>query len=161
MKVSAADNAIVAKILIVDDEPDLREIIADQLHELKLQADGVSYVLEIHHAQNGKDAIDKVAQIWFDAILTDINMPEMSGIELLAELRSSGNDVPVAMLTGYGDKAKSVEALRLGCYAFVDKPWRGDALRRILTGATEKGIALREAGPPTGSISIARPPTAA
>ena len=129
--------------LIVDDEPEIREILALQLEALSFPINGVDYDVEIHHANNGKEGLAKVAGGWFDVVLTDINMPEMTGIEMLAAIRGSGNDVPVVVLTGFGDKAKSVEALRLGSYAFLDKPWKADYLRRVMQGAAQHGLAMR------------------
>ena len=129
--------------LIVDDEPEIREILALQLRELGFTIDGVDYDVEIHHASNGKEGLQKIASAWFDVVLTDINMPEMSGLEMLAAIRGGSNDVPVVMLTGFGDKAKTVAALRLGSYAFLDKPWKADYLRRVMQGAAQHGLALR------------------
>lgn len=135
----------VVRILLVDDEDDLHEILEDQLSVLEVKIGDTTYTIEVDHAVNGKDGLAKTEAGWYDAVLTDINMPEMSGIEFLAALRGAGNDVPVVVLTGYGDKAKSVEALRLGCYAFLDKPWKADYLRRVMKSAIEQGVAMRGA----------------
>jgi two-component system response regulator FixJ len=61
-------------------------------------------------------------------IITDVRMPEMTGIELLRRLRESGNDVPVIVITGHGDIPLAVEAMKFGAADFFEKPYDGEAL---------------------------------
>lgn len=147
-------NSQAVRILIVDDEADLREILQGQLETLHVESPNSKSGIDIHHASDGKEALAKTESMWFDAILTDINMPEMTGIELLAALRAKGSDVPVVILTGFGDKAKALDALRLGCYAFLDKPWNADYLRRVMQGGIEQGVALRKRTMQTGQGAL-------
>lgn len=138
-------NSQPVRILIVDDEPELREIMKDQLSPVEFKIGGETFHFEISQADSGQSALAQIETRCFDAIVTDINMPEKNGIELLAAVRGAGSDVPIIVLTSYGDKAKSVEALRLGCYAFLDKPWKADHLVRVIKAAAEQGYHLRAA----------------
>jgi CheY-like chemotaxis protein len=131
------------KLLIVDDEEELREILVEQLRGLTVQAEGLTYNLDIQTATDGAQALEQFRSIGFDALLTDINMPEMNGLELLGALRGQGSDIPSIVLTGFGDKDKAAEALRLGCFAFLDKPWKAQILRKTVTAALESGFKLR------------------
>ncbi len=79
-------------------------------------------------AGNGREALEKITQLKADSdlpdlLLTDIKMPEMSGIELMDALEKQGIPVPVFAITGYGDKETVVELLRRGCRDYIDKPF--------------------------------------
>lgn len=124
-------------ILVVDDEEDLREIILSQLELLEMDR---PIVLE--SAENGADALKKCGQKWYDAVLSDINMPVMTGLQFLGELRSQGKDTPVVFLTAFGDKLKAVEALRMGAFDFLDKPWKSEQLRQTMMAAATLGAQL-------------------
>lgn len=123
-----------ARILIVDDEEDLRDVLAHQLRGLNATIDT---------AENGRTALGLAKQNWYDAILSDISMPEMSGLEFLAGLREKGVDSPFVFLTGFGDKSKALEALRLGAFDFMEKPWEPETLRTTMGKAVELGLRLR------------------
>src|SRR5690606_16298020 len=75
--------------------------------------------------------------------LTDVNMPKLSGLELLARARAAGLVTPFIFLTGYGDKEKAVKALRLGAMDFLEKPWDEDRLVAVVLDALEFGFAMR------------------
>jgi DNA-binding NtrC family response regulator len=124
-----------ARILIVDDEEDLRDVLEHQLKPL-----GCSIELAV----NGREAFAKVEAARFDAILSDISMPEMNGLEFLAKVRERGIDTPFVILTGFGDKAKAVEALRLGAFDFLEKPWEPELLRATMKSAVDLGSMMRE-----------------
>ena len=132
-------NSYKGRLLIVDDEFELRELIELQLQPM-VKATGCTIEL----AEDGADALAKVKLEPFDAIISDITMPKMSGLELLFQLREMGSDVPFVLLTGYGDKSKAVEALRLGAFDFLEKPWESEKLIETLTRALNHGIGLRE-----------------
>ena len=123
-----------ARVLVIDDEEDLRDIIKFQLEPLGVEVVGVG---------NPRRAIDLLKSNWFDAVLCDINMPDMSGLELLKELRRLAIEVPFVFLTGFADKTKAIEALRLGALDFLDKPWDPLALRRVMQTAVDLGYEMR------------------
>lgn len=116
---------IMAKLLIIDDERGirntLREILADEGHEVEI-------------AENGKQGLEMAQQTAYDLIFSDIKMPEMDGMELLAHLKGQSDkgqstkddsdpiDCPVVMITGHGDVETAVQALKTGAYDFLLKP---------------------------------------
>lgn len=101
-------------ILIVDDEQMIRELLVDIL-----SAAGNYRLLT---AANGEEALTVFTNQEVDLVLTDLRMPGVTGLELLAELRRIKEDVPVIILTGYGRREDVVEALRLGASNFLMKP---------------------------------------
>ena len=105
----------MAKLLIIDDERGirntLREILADEGHTVEV-------------AENGKQGLEMAQQTAYDLIFSDIKMPEMDGLELLAALKEGEEaiETPVVMITGHGDVETAVQALKLGAYDFLLKP---------------------------------------
>ncbi len=137
-----AENETV-NLLVVEDEPDLREVLGEQLQGADVEIAGANFKLVVTLAENGRDAIRLFQTRHFDALLTDLTMPEMSGLELLAALRGEGCHIPSIVLTGFGDKSKAAEALRLGCFAFLIKPCQTSHLKKIVRAALERGVAQR------------------
>jgi DNA-binding NtrC family response regulator len=118
-------------LLIVDDEVDLLEIVTEMVSVLKIN---------VKTAANGEQALQMIKSVTpenpIDAVLSDINMPILNGLELLASVRNLGLETPFIFFTGYGDKHSVVTALRLGAMDFIDKPFSSE----ILLGALEKAI---------------------
>jgi len=119
----------MATILIVDDE----EIVRFALSE-KLKEHGFSVI----EACSGRDAVDIGMKEDVDAVLLDLKMPDMDGIETLQELKAHNNDVPVIIVTAYGDIPTAVQAIKLGAYDFVEKPPQVSKLIVTLNRAMEK-----------------------
>ncbi|MFN7262566.1 MAG: response regulator, partial [Pseudobdellovibrionaceae bacterium] len=109
-------------ILIVEDEVDLREILASLLEE---HAD------QVLQAGDGVEALEIIKNNRVHAILTDINMPKKTGLQFLAEIRKAGIEIPVVIMSGYGDRVNTIEALRLGALDFFDKPVRETVLVEV------------------------------
>lgn len=110
-------------VLVVDDEDIIRLFLRDLLSD-----EGFEVVL----ARNGKEAITYYREFDPSLIITDINMPEMDGLELLRELRSMNNHAPILLLTGYGDLSSAMEAIRAGANDYMLKPVNPqDLLHRI------------------------------
>ncbi len=105
--------ATEARILCVDDEPGLLGIIS---HFLKKNPG-----FQVDTATSAKEALGMMVQAEYDAIVVDYLMPEMNGLELLKELRSTGNDIPFIMLTGKGNEDVAVDALNQGADFYVQK----------------------------------------
>lgn len=101
-------------ILLIDDEPDLLEIYQETLREY--------ITANFTTASNGKEALDLTQQQSFDIIISDINMPRMSGLELLKVLRENSVFTPFILITGYGDVEKIRTAWQFGAADFIDKP---------------------------------------
>ncbi len=101
-------------ILVVDDEPDIRDIIRDVLSD-----EGYP----VSTAANAQDARSKFAAERPALVLLDIWMPDTDGIALLKEWREKeGSKVPVIMISGHGTVETAVEAIRIGAYDFLEKP---------------------------------------
>jgi DNA-binding NtrC family response regulator len=124
----------VKKLLIVDDEPEILAVLKDQLEE-----DG----MDIQTASAGKQALELCERESFDAILSDLNMPQMDGLKFLKNLRDRGNQTPFVVLTGYADKDKAVQALKLGAFDFLEKPWSSEQLEEVVSKALELGMHIR------------------
>jgi two-component system nitrogen regulation response regulator NtrX len=117
-----------ASILVVDDEAAIR----DSLHMI-LEYEGY----RVEEAANGSQALNKVAERAPDAVVLDIKMPEMDGLELLKALRERGYDMPVLMISGHADVATAVEATRRGAFDFFEKPLQRDRVLLSLRNAID------------------------
>jgi CheY-like chemotaxis protein len=134
----------MVELLIVEDEEEILGLLLTILADLRVTVEGVACPVRLTPARNGKEALDLISKNWYDAILSDINMPVMNGLELLANLRGLGKEIPLVFLTAFGDKEHAVRALRLGCFDFLDKPFDIDRLRAAVHRATEVGFRGRE-----------------
>ncbi|OQW49170.1 MAG: hypothetical protein A4S09_03645 [Proteobacteria bacterium SG_bin7] len=136
-----------ATLLVVEDDHDLQEVLFEQLQLLP-----INIVL----AENGASALKIVngGERTIDAILSDINMPEMNGLELLKNLREMDNFVPFVFLTGYGDKAKVIEALKLGAFDFLEKPYQQSELFSVIKKSCELGQQLSSLEEESGKDSL-------
>lgn len=127
------------ELLIVEDEPEIQDIVESIVTDQNVFLEGVVYQVRVTKAKDGQEAFDLIQGRWFDAILSDIQMPRMDGLELLANIRGLGKEVPLVFLTAFGDKEHAVRALRLGCFDFLDKPINFDRLRDVIHRALENG----------------------
>ena len=116
-------------ILIVDDEPDIAELFRQRFRREVRQG---QYVL--HFAGSGEEALQRLAEIRPEliVILSDINMPGMDGLELLREVRRLRPELPVLMVTAYGDDERKQRADELGAADFLTKPVDFDHLKQQL-----------------------------
>jgi CheY-like chemotaxis protein len=117
-------------ILVVDDEPDVADLFRQRFRREARQG---TYVM--HFAASGVEALDWLAgeiQPPLVAILSDINMPGMDGLELLGEIKQRHPDLPVMMVTAYGDDERRRRARELGAFEFVTKPVDFDQLKEQL-----------------------------
>src|SRR5438552_2834562 len=118
-----------AQVLIVDDDLALLQALPEAL---RLRMGEVT----VDTADSAPAALDRIAARDYDAIVTDIKMPGMDGLELLAEIRTRWPDTPTLMITGHGEHDLVVDALRAGAYDFIQKPIDRDyfvaSLRRAM-----------------------------
>lgn len=121
------------RILVVDDEPSIRLALTELL-----EADG-HQVEAVAHAPAALAALE--AGSW-DLVLSDLRMPAMDGLELLAEVRSRHPDIVFALFTAHGDERTAVKALRAGAYDYVPKPFDNEEVR-ALVGRVREMLALR------------------
>ena len=115
------------KILVVDDEEAIREVVSTLL-----QTQGYACT----SAANGSQALEAFRKDAFDLVLSDIVMPEMDGLKLLAAVREADADVPIIMVTAMHDISMALEAIRAGAYDYILKPFEKDqfflSVRRAL-----------------------------
>jgi CheY-like chemotaxis protein len=117
-------------ILVVDDEPDVTEMFRQRFRREARQG---TYVL--HFAASGEEALDKLAngvRPELIVILSDINMPGMDGLSLLREIKTRRPDLPVMMVTAYGDEERRRQAEASGALQFLTKPVDFDLLKEEL-----------------------------
>lgn len=122
-------------ILIVDDEVSVREILADGLKVYGFEtvtAGGAAAALKLFHAGS------------FDLVLSDIEMPEMTGIQLLKELKAGDREIDVVMVTGVIDTDTAVNAIRDGASDYVTKPFNLEEVRIVVQRTLEKRRLIRE-----------------
>src|SRR3989338_2728943 len=115
--------------LIVDDELHTREICCDFLEEGQFK---------VESASNGKEALEILSKKNFQILLSDIQMPEMDGIDLLKESRRLYPEMDVILMTAYGGLPTAIEAIRFGAYDYITKPFSRDFLMNRVHKCLEK-----------------------
>ncbi len=123
-----------ARVLIVDDE----EIVRASCRKL-LKPRGY----RVSEAENAGSALKLMETMSFDLVLSDLKLPDTSGIELLKDIKEVYPDTEVILMTGYGTVSTAVEAIKLGAYDYVEKPFRPDELVSLAGRAIERK-SLRE-----------------
>jgi two-component system response regulator PilR (NtrC family) len=122
------------RILVIDDEPSICDVLA-----ISLKKEGYEVATET----NPRKGLDRFRREPFDVVLQDLKMPEMDGIELLRELKKARPESVVVIMTAYSTWDRAVEAMRLGAYAYVKKPFDTQVdikgtIARALQGRTAK-----------------------
>jgi two-component system chemotaxis response regulator CheY len=125
-------------VLVVDDSAAIRKIL-----QRVLRKTGVS-IRYIHEAGDGQQALTLLETEKVDLILSDINMPKMDGLQLLAALKASARwrHIPVVMITTESGASNVDEAVRLGASGYVRKPFTADQIKEKLAGILEPAPAL-------------------
>lgn len=108
------------KVLLVDDEEDIVEVIQD-----RLEAYGFTVVI----AGTGLEALKKLSMEKFDGIFLDVKMPEMGGIEALEQIRKSDNHIPIIIITSSSTREAAIEAMAKGANEYVLKPFEWEELK--------------------------------
>lgn len=117
------------RILIVDDNKELREILEEFLG-------GEGH--DVEGASDGREALQKHGENPFDLIVTDLNMPEVSGMELIRTIRKDNPDTEFVIITGYASMDSAVEAVRIGAFDYIVKPFRMEELQVVVKNARDK-----------------------
>lgn len=121
-------------LLIVDDEPLIVKNLKITLEE---------YAETVFTASNGLEALDILRTNSIHCVICDINMPKMTGVEVIRNLRNENNDVPVIFYTGHGNQELMREAAKYGAFDFLDKP-NLDGLEEVVKKGLEKGFTREE-----------------
>lgn len=123
----------MAAILLVDDDDAVRDVLYDLFSEEHM----------CHAAATAEQAIAFLREQTYDAVLTDISMPGLSGVELLGHLRREQPDTPVIVVSGIGDREHAEGLTRLGAFDFILKPFTLEAVEESVGRALEHSRALK------------------
>src|SRR5208282_1051683 len=118
----------MARILIVDDQDMMRDSLAGTLAR-----EGH----EVIAANDGPAAVSRLSSSRFDLLITDLKMPKMTGLELLAEARKTRPEMPVVLMTAFATVNTAVEAMKLGAYDYIQKPFDGEQIKLLVDRALE------------------------
>ncbi|MGE5446503.1 MAG: sigma-54-dependent transcriptional regulator [Ignavibacteriales bacterium] len=124
-----------SRILIVDDEPGMREFL-----EIMLEKEG--YTVET--TADGRKAVEKIESKPFDLAIVDIQMPVMNGIEVLKRINEKKTDTTAIMITAFASHETAIEAMKLGAYDYITKPFKIDEIKLVIRKALEKRRLERE-----------------
>jgi len=123
------------RFLIVDDDKSIRSICSTV---------GSSLGFQITEASSGEEALELMGTVSPDIILTDLKLPEMSGLEFLERAKQLMPRVEIAMMTGHASIESAVQAMRIGAYDYLEKPFRIEPLRLLLGRMEEKARLVAE-----------------
>ena len=126
-------------ILVADDSGTMRQVIK------KIVGMSGVPVGDFLEAENGKEALKVLEDAWVDVILSDINMPEMDGMQFLKEVKAHDvfKSIPVIFITTEASEARMEEARQLGVSGYVKKPFQPETIKDILVEVLEKAYAHR------------------
>ncbi|MEE4251592.1 MAG: sigma-54 dependent transcriptional regulator [Alcanivoracaceae bacterium] len=127
------------RVLVVDDEADLRELLVITLGRMKLEAEAVGTL---------SDAFRVLGESSFDLCLTDMNLPDGNGIDLVRHASRRYPDMPIAMITAHGSMETATQAMKEGAFDFIAKPVTLDRLRQLI----DDGLDIRRQGPAEQSV---------
>ncbi len=122
-------KAVKGKVLVVDDQKSIREIL-----EIFLKSEGFS----VSAADNGMTALDIMKDDIFDLVITDMKMPKLNGIDLLRNIKEISPNTVVVIITAFGTPESAVEAMKLGAFDYIQKPFKMDDIRLVIKNAFEK-----------------------
>jgi len=123
------------KVLLVDDEKDFLEALGERM---------TNRGMNVSTTTSAKDAVKKVEEESYDAILLDLQMPEMDGIEALKAIKKINPDMQVILLTGHATVEKGIEAMKLGAMDLIEKPADIDAIAEKIKKAQANKMILVE-----------------
>jgi DNA-binding NtrC family response regulator len=123
------------RALVVDDDADVRTLLTGVLTRNEMT---------VVEAASGREAMTSLGRDEFDVVLVDVQLPDHSGLDILRWARGAEIDTEFIVLTGHADVDTAVEAMRLGAYDFVAKPWKNVELLEVVRKAVEKKALRRE-----------------
>jgi DNA-binding NtrC family response regulator len=128
----------LGRILLVEDEPALARVFARALNAAGFQ---------VEQARDGMEGLERLLQRPFDALLSDISMPRLTGLELLEKVRQAQPDLPVVLMTAHLDAERYGRARDMGTVRYLLKPVGLQQLTRAMDSAVKLGAAWRRARP--------------
>ena len=127
------------RILIVEDSPTMRSLLSSSLEELE-------GVVKITEASSGFEALRELPRVTYDLVVTDINMPDINGLELVSFVKSNDayREIPVVIVSTESAERDRQKGLELGADAYLVKPFEPEDLRETVRGLLERAGAERE-----------------
>lgn len=116
------------KILVVDDDQSIRDTLSNYLKRQEY---------DVHSAENGVEALEKIKKNNPDLIITDVRMPEMDGLELLSKVKEIDTHIQVIMISAFDDMQSTIKAMQGGAYDYIEKPLEIDKLKLRIKRALE------------------------
>jgi two-component system response regulator PilR (NtrC family) len=116
-------------ILVVDDEKSMREVL-----NIFLKGEGY----EVASADDGESALDLMKKDIFNLVITDLKMPKVSGFDLLKSIKEDSLHTTVVIMTAFGTTESAVEAMKLGAFDYIQKPFKMDDIRLVVKNALER-----------------------
>jgi len=123
------------KILLIEDEQDIRESYADMLRFIGLESET---------AANGVEGLKKLEQNHFDIVITDLNMPEMDGMETMRRIKKKNKEIEVIVITGFATIENAISAMKQGAFDYITKPVSFEHVKIVLNKCIQKIQAQRE-----------------
>jgi DNA-binding NtrC family response regulator len=123
------------RILVVDDDPGIGQLLKRILEKENL---------EIINVLSGEEALEEIGRKEFDLAIADIKLPGIDGLELLRKTKQSHPDLMVIMITAYAKIESAVEAMKIGAYDYITKPFRADELKLVVAKALERQRIMEE-----------------
>ena len=125
----------IQHVLVVDDEPLIRKFLVETLKRMGFA---------VQDASDGAQALRKIKSETFDLIFTDIKMPSLSGMELLRKVREVSPESVIVMMTAYATVESAVEAMKMGAFDYIIKPFSPDQIEMVTRRATERQSLIEE-----------------
>ncbi len=125
----------IERVLIVDDDPLVRNFLVETLRRKNL---------EVFTAENGKKSLDLIKDHAFDLVITDMKMPDLTGIDLLHKIKEISPHTLMVVITAYGSIENAVEAMRLGAFNYLMKPFSPDTIEAVLEKARDHVSLIHE-----------------
>ena len=119
----------MGKVLVVDDERGMREFLT-----IMLQKEGY----DVTSAGSGKEALEYIAQKAYDIVITDVRMPNITGVDVLKTVKECSPETVVIIVTAYASTETAVEAMKQGAYDYITKPFKIEEIKLIIRNALEK-----------------------
>ncbi len=128
-------NSAAPRVLVADDDEIFQGILAEAVQD----AGG-----EVTLAADGVIALERLGEAGFDILITDLNMPRMDGLALLKHVRAMYPHIVAILITGFGSLESAIEALRLGVYDYLQKPFRAEQVAVTIRNAIERVRIFKE-----------------
>ncbi|MBT8762773.1 response regulator [Desulfohalobiaceae bacterium Ax17] len=123
------------KVLLVDDEQEFLSALSERMKNRGL---------EVATATSGKEALEKIGQESYDAVILDMLMPDMDGLETLKSIKATNPELQIILLTGHATVKSGIEAMKLGALDFIEKPADIKELMEKIKEAKSKKMLLIE-----------------